>query len=189
MEIFKRPVKIVYIITLPDLGGAQTHLYEVIVNIINYGYEPILITGREGWLTEKLEKEGIKCHIVTDLIRPIALRHDYRAVMRIKEILRQERPTLVHCHSSKAGVVGRIAAHCSHIPVIFTAHGWAFTDGVKPLKRKIYAFIENLIGYWTNKIICVSEYVRENNPSVMDRCLLMQIKWLLSIIAFQTYRR
>ena len=161
MEISKsQPRKIAYVITLPDLGGAQSHLYEVMLNIREYGYKPFLITGRNGWLTEKLNITGIACHIVPDLIRPISPIHDVKAVKHVKEILQQEQPDLVHCHSSKAGIIGRIAAHRCHIPTVFTAHGWAFTDGVNPLKRKIYAFIENLAGYWTDRIICVSEYDR-----------------------------
>ena len=162
MEISKTKFqKIAYMITLPDLGGAQSHVYEVISNIRNYGYEPILITGKEGWLTEQAKEKGITCHIVPDLIRPIAPLHDFKAIRAIKGILHQEKPVLVHCHSSKAGIIGRIAAYRCNIPAIFTAHGWAFTDGVNPIKRRIYAFIENLVGYCTDKIICVSEYDRK----------------------------
>lgn len=161
MEISKsQPRKIAYVITLPDLGGAQSHLYEVMVNIREYGYKPFLITGRRGWLTERLSDKGICCYIVSDLVRPISPMHDIKAVKQIKNILQQEQPDIVHCHSSKAGIIGRIAARWRHIPTVFTAHGWAFTDGVNPVKRRIYAFIENIVGYWTDKIICVSEYDR-----------------------------
>ena len=161
MEISKsQPRKIAYVITLPDLGGAQSHLYEVMVNIREYGYKPFLITGRRGWLTKRLSDKGICCYIVSDLVRPISPMHDMKAVKQIKNILQQEQPDIVHCHSSKAGIIGRIAAHWCQIPTVFTAHGWAFTDGVNLLKRKIYAFIENLVGYWTDRIICVSEYDR-----------------------------
>ena len=162
MEISNdQPKRIAYIITLPDLGGAQSHLYEVMRNIPKYGYEPVLLTGKEGWLTDKAKAEGIPCHIVPNLVRPISPIKDFLAVREIKKILRQEQPVLVHCHSSKAGIIGRIAAHGCKIPAIFTAHGWAFTEGVHPFKRRIYACIENLAGYWTKKIICVSEYDRK----------------------------
>ena len=162
MEISKNQLKkIAYIITLPDLGGAQSHLYEVMTNINTYGYKPFLITGSKGWLTDRLSSAGITCYIVPDLVRPIAPVHDCKAIQQVKSILNQERPALVHCHSSKAGIVGRLAAHQCHIPSLFTAHGWAFTDGVNPLKRKLYSLIENLVAYWTDKIICVSEYDRK----------------------------
>ncbi|SFB00635.1 glycosyltransferase family 4 protein [Selenomonas ruminantium] len=161
MEISNNtPRKIAYIITLSDLGGAQSHVYEVIRNIGEYGYAPILITGAEGWLTERATSRGIICHIVSDLVRPIAPIHDFKAVREVKRILQEEQPVLVHCHSSKAGIIGRIAAHSCNIPAIFTAHGWAFTDGVNPIKRRLYAWIENMAAYLTDRIICVSEYDR-----------------------------
>lgn len=159
MEISREKMKkIAYIITLPDLGGAQSHLYEVMINISKYGYEPILITGRQGWLTETLRGKYIEVHIVPELVREISPIKDCMAVEHIQRILRQEQPVLVHCHSSKAGIIGRIAAHRCQMPVVFTAHGWAFTDGVMPIKRKLYAAIERIVGYWTDKIVCVSEY-------------------------------
>jgi len=162
MEISKEKLrKIVYIITLPDLGGAQSHLYEVMVNINKYGYQAFLITGRGGWLTNKLEAKGIACYVVPDLVRPISPIHDYKAVGGIERILQQVQPALVHCHSSKAGIIGRIAAFRCHIPSVFTAHGWSFTDGVSLVKRKLYSLIENIVGYGTNIIICVSEYDRK----------------------------
>lgn len=175
MEIFKEQRKIAYIITLPNFGGAQSHLYEVMVNIVAYGFKPFLITGCEGWLTEQLRTKDIECYIVPDLVRPISPLNDLKAVKNVKKILQQKQPDLVHCHSSKAGIIGRIAAHACHIPAIFTAHGWAFTDGVRPLKRKLYAFIENLAGYWTDKIICVSDYDKKLGmkylPSHKDKML------------------
>ena len=168
METSKdRLKKIAYIITLPDLGGAQSHLYEVMININRYGYVPILITGRQGWLTETIRGTGIAVHIVPELVREISPIKDCRAVIYIQQILQQEHPVLVHCHSSKAGIIGRIAAHRCRIPVVFTAHGWAFTDGVMPMKRKLYAAIENLVGYWTDKIVCVSEYDRRLGVSYL----------------------
>lgn len=169
MGLVARKRKIAYIITLPDLGGAQSHVYDVITNIGAYGYEPLLITGKAGWLTDKVSAEGIAFHIVPDLVRPISPLHDMKAVRAIKKILQDERPALVHCHSSKAGIIGRIAAYSCNIPAVFTAHGWAFTEGVHPLKRRLYAFIENLAACWTEKIICVSEYDRRLGARYLPR--------------------
>ena len=107
------------------------------------------------------------------MVREISPMKDLRAIYEIRNILLQERPSLVHCHSSKAGIVGRIAARLCHIPNVFTAHGWAFTDGVQPGKRFVYRNIENLVGYITDEIICVSEYDldlgRQYLPSHADK--------------------
>lgn len=154
-------MKIAYIITLPDLGGAQSHVYELMKNIrISYDVEPILITGRKGWLTKKAAELQIETHIVPDLVREISPVHDFKANLAIQRLLREIQPDLVHCHSSKAGILGRWAAKRCHIPSVFTAHGWAFTDGVPERKRKIYRMIEKMAGAWCQKIICVSDYDR-----------------------------
>jgi glycosyltransferase involved in cell wall biosynthesis len=155
-------MKIAYIITLPDLGGAQSHVYELMKNIRStYGVEPVLITGREGWLTEQAAELQIETHIVPDLVREISPVHDFKANLAIQKLLRQIQPDIVHCHSSKAGILGRWAAKRCHIPAVFTAHGWAFTDGVPEKKRKVYRLIEKIAGRWCKKIICVSDYDRQ----------------------------
>lgn len=155
-------LKIAYIITLPDLGGAQSHVYELMKNIRDmYHVTPVLIIGKRGWLTEKAEDMQIETHIVPDLVREISPIHDFKANIAIQKLLRQIRPDMVHCHSSKAGIIGRWAAKRCHIPAVFTAHGWAFTEGVPENKRKIYRLIEKMAGKWCRKIICVSDYDKE----------------------------
>lgn len=155
-------MKIVYIITLPDLGGAQSHVYELMKYVREiYHVAPVLITGKKGWLTEKTEELQIETHIVPDLIRKISLIHDLKANFAIQKLLWEIHPDIVHCHSSKAGIIGRWAAKRCHIPAVFTAHGWAFTEGVPPQKQKIYRFIEKIVGKWCWKIICVSDYDKE----------------------------
>lgn len=151
-------IKIVYIITLPDLGGAQSHVYEIMAGMKQCGYEIVLLVGKTGWLTEKADEFGIKTYVISSLVREISPVKDLKAIYEIRNILLEEKPLLVHCHSSKAGIVGRIAARLCNIPNVFTAHGWAFTDGVQLGKRFLYRNIENLVGYITDKIICVSEY-------------------------------
>lgn len=152
-------MKVAYIITLPDLGGAQSHVYELIKNIsIYYDVTPILITGKEGWLTDKARELNIDTYIVPDLVREISPLHDFKATLEIQRLLHEIKPDLVHCHSSKAGIIGRWAAKQCHIPSVFTAHGWAFTDGVPETKRKIYRLIEKIAGRWCQRIICVSDY-------------------------------
>ena len=150
--------KVCYVITLPDLGGAQSHVYEVMSGMKQYGYEAVLLVGKRGWLTDKADELGIKTYVIENMVREISPLKDLKAIYAIRSILLKEKPSLVHCHSSKAGIVGRIAARLCNIPNVFTAHGWAFTDGVQPGKRFVYRNIENLVGYITDKIICVSEY-------------------------------
>lgn len=167
-------MKVAYIITLPDLGGAQSHVYELMKGIrADYHVTPVLITGKKGWLTEQAEKLQIEMHIVPDMIRAISPLHDWKAEREIKRLLREIKPDLVHCHSSKAGILGRWAAKRCGIPAVFTAHGWAFTDGIPEKKRQVYRLIERMAGQWCKKIICVSDYDRNlalrEIPSLADK--------------------
>lgn len=153
-------VKILYIITLPDLGGAQVHLLALATEMHARGHEAAVAVGREGWLTEKLREADIPFFVVQGLVREISPCKDFRALRELRRLLFDWQPELVHCHSSKAGILGRLAAWLSGIPAVFTAHGWAFTEGVALWKRGIYQGLEAVAGFWARRIICVSEYDR-----------------------------
>lgn len=154
-------MKILYCITKSEWGGAQNHLYELIKGQTNKKNEIILIVGSEGSLTERIRNEKIKCKIIIcdSLMRELSLIKDYKTIKFIRNILKKEKPDILHLHSSKAGAVGRVAAkNLKDIKVIFTAHGWAFTEGVNKIKARVYLFIEKYLSKYTDKIICVSKY-------------------------------
>lgn len=153
--------KICYIITRSDWGGAQVHINSLI-NEFKENNEIILIVGEKGILTEKLSGLNIKIYHVKELKRNISLK-DLIAVKKIKNIIDSETPDLVHLHSSKAGLIGRISTKLSNkkIPVIFTVHGWAFTPGAKKLNRAIGYITEKILGKYVDKYICVSRYDEE----------------------------
>lgn len=161
-------MRILYVITLPDIGGAQTHLLEVACAMQKSGHDVQIVAGKYGWLTEQLEIKGIEISVIDELVREISLKKDWATVYKIRNIIKKWHPDIVHCHSSKAGIVGRIAAFMEGVPSVFTAHGWAFTEGVPFFKRVLYSVIENIMLNITSKCFCVSEY---------DRCLAK--KWFL----------
>ena len=161
-------MRILYVITLPDIGGAQTHLMEVACAMQKSGHDVQIVAGKYGWLTEQLEIKGIEISVIDELVREISLKKDWATVYKIRNIIKKWHPDIVHCHSSKAGIVGRIAAFMEGVPSVFTAHGWAFTEGVPFFKRVLYSVIENIMLNITSKCFCVSEY---------DRCLAK--KWFL----------
>ncbi|BEU86821.1 glycosyltransferase family 4 protein [Selenomonas sp. TAMA-11512] len=170
-------MKVLYIITQAQLGGAQTHVHTILKNAPQYGIEPVLAVGKEGWLTDEAQKLRIPVHLLPDLVREISPGKDKKALREIDALLREEKPELVHCHSSKAGILGRLAACRLGIPAVFTAHGWAFTEGVSPVKRRLYQGIEALAGYWAKKIICVSDY----DKRLAERCLSMHRHKLVTV--------
>ncbi len=155
-------MKIIYIITRSDWGGAQAHLYDLIEYAhINTNHSCHLIVGEEGRLAEQVRNLGVLVTIVPTLIQSIRPLKDILAIRDLVRLLKQINPDIIHLHSSKAGMVGRIAARILKIPTIFTAHGWAFTDGVSSFRRMISLPLERWVARYSQRIICVSEYDRQ----------------------------
>lgn len=151
-----KPAKILYIITRPDLGGAQSHVRDLLQGF-HKQYDVHLAIGKEGALTEAVKALGIKVHLLPSLGRPINPIKDLQAVNQCKHLLKQLQPNLIHAHSSKAGIVARIAGRLCNIPTIFTAHGWGFSPGTPPVRRQIALAIEKIGAKLGDSIICVSE--------------------------------
>lgn len=154
-------MKILYCITRSKWGGAQNHLFELIRAQVSKGSEVILVVGDEGDLTEKLHSNKINCKIIimSSLVREISIRKDISTVVSLRKLIEKEKPEIVHLHSSKAGALGRVACIGNpNIKVIFTAHGWSFTDGVSKKKAKVFVAVERFLSRFTDRVICVSKF-------------------------------
>lgn len=154
-------MKIVQLITHMDtLGGAQVHVREISIELKKYGHDIYLVSGGKENIHETLERK-VK-HIYSKyLIRDLSIFTDIKAVLEIRKILKEIQPDIIATHSSKAGIVGRIAGWSLQIPTIFTAHGWSYTDGVPKNKRRFYILFEKIIGRISDGVITVSEYDKE----------------------------
>lgn len=156
-------MNIVYIITRSDvLGGASVHLLDLAKGMIDKGHQVHILVGGTGAFTKELEKNNISFSSLTYLKREISLIYDVLGFVEIKKHLKKLKPDIVHCHSSKAGLLGRLAAKSLKLPVVFTAHGWAFTDGISPKMQRIYATLERFLTKFSDHIITVSEYDRQH---------------------------
>jgi glycosyltransferase involved in cell wall biosynthesis len=154
-------LRIAYAITRADeIGGAQVHVRDLASAMHAAGHEVTVLAGMAGVLFDQLARLGVPFRLVPDLVRSIAPHRDLAAVRQLKALLHELRPDLVTIHSSKAGWLGRLAARQLRVPVIFTAHGWAFTEGVPRSQRTVYALAERLMSPLTDHIITVSEYDR-----------------------------
>jgi len=152
-------LRIVFLITRSDaIGGAQIHVRDMASQLIRDGYDVTVIIGGDGVFSELLKNIGINVVCLNHLVRKINPFHDLYAFFEIRKTLKTLKPDLLSIHSAKAGVLGRIASFRMGFPVIFTAHGWSFTEGISLLKRKIFLRIEKLLAPLSTRIICVSEY-------------------------------
>lgn len=155
-------MKILYCITSSSWGGAQLHVLELCADQLARGNEVTFIVGNKGPLLDKVKQlKGVKVILLPSLVREISPTNDIKAIVELRKIIKSESPDIVHLHSSKAGVIGRLSSIGlrKKIKVIFTVHGWAFTDGVSSrLKKSLYRIIEKSVRHFTDLFICVSYY-------------------------------
>ncbi|HCT41993.1 MAG TPA: glycosyltransferase family 1 protein [Moraxellaceae bacterium] len=155
-------MKIVYVLTQSnDIGGASVHLLDLASAVQAQGHEVVILAGGDGVFHARARDVGLKTVALRHLVREISPWHDVQCVLELHREFRQHKPDLVHLHSTKAGVVGRLAAGLLGLPVIFTAHGWAFTDGVSARQAALYCHIEKFMARFASRIIAVSDYDRQ----------------------------
>lgn len=155
--------KILYILTKPDLGGVQKYLLEITKGLPD-NITPYYIMSSAGYLSDelinlKIKDEQIFFVQMTNSI--VDLKTHIKSVLETLQIIKQIKPDLIHCNSTTGGIVGRICGFLTRTPVIYTAHGWAFTNGICFWKKVFYKFLETLLAMFTKKIICVSEFDKQ----------------------------
>jgi glycosyltransferase involved in cell wall biosynthesis len=154
--------KIVHVITSSQpFGGAQRNTLLSVKGLQQDGYDVELICGPGGQLIDEAQTIGIPVHVMENLVRPLVPFKDTRAFFQLYRLFRSKRYHVVHTHSVKAGLLGRMAAWLAGIPVIIhTIHGVPFVIG-SDLQSRIYLIYERLVGYVTKKVVCVGEVLRQ----------------------------
>jgi glycosyltransferase involved in cell wall biosynthesis len=158
-----RRFRVAHVITRLELGGAQQNTLYCARHHDRERFDVELIAGRGGRLdAEALAIDDARVHLVPYLVHPVAPRRDLQAVLRLRAHFRRRRIDLVHTHSSKAGIVGRIAAHLAGVPaVVHTVHGWSFNDTQPPARRRAYVALERLAGALSDRLLVVAERHRD----------------------------
>jgi glycosyltransferase involved in cell wall biosynthesis len=160
------PVKTCHVITRLIVGGAQENTVLTCALLDRARYAPLLVsgpqTGPEGDLRGEAARLAVPTRIVPTLVRQPAPRRDLATALRLYRLFERERPVIVHTHSSKAGIVGRLAARWARVPVVVhTVHGWGFHPRTPPLRRAVYVGLERLTARWTARLVVVSERDRD----------------------------
>jgi glycosyltransferase involved in cell wall biosynthesis len=160
------PVKMCHVITRLIVGGAQENTLLTCALLDRARYAPLLVsgpqTGPEGDLRGEAARLAVPTRIVSTLVRQPAPPRDLASALRLWRLFARERPVIVHTHSSKAGIVGRLAARWARVPVVVhTVHGWGFHARTPPVRRATYVGLERLAARWTDRLVVVSERDRE----------------------------
>lgn len=109
---------------------------------------------------ERMRQRGVEVEIVP-MMRSLSPVHDLLALFRIIRYLKQNPCDLVHCHSAKAGFLGRLAARFVGAPVVYTPHCFPFLMEVHPFQQFLYFTLEQFAAGFTRHFIAVSESERD----------------------------
>lgn len=170
-------IKVLHIITRFDKGGSAQNTYLSLLGLKKKNYQLSLVSGlslesemnhEEIKAKEKdiqiLESEGIEFIHCPFLLRKINVIKDLKAFFDIWRIIKKYNPLIVHTHSSKAGLMGRLAAKLAGTPIIVhTPHGHVFFGYFGPLKTKLFIILEKLASRITDKIVVLTNREKKDH--------------------------
>lgn len=151
-----------HVITRLIIGGAQENtLFNVDDQHHLHGDDVCLITGPglgpEGTLEKRARDRGLDVRILPELRRSLHPLQDWKALRAIRRAISEYAPDIVHTHSSKAGILGRLAARQLGLPAVHTIHGASFHFGQNPVLHQAYRFAEKLAARWCDHFISVCD--------------------------------
>lgn len=154
---------LLYVVTKLELGGAQKHVLELIKNADRNRFNLFLFSAKEGLLREEARAiPGITVHASEFLERPIHPLKDILALWEICSFIKKNNITIVHTHSSKAGILGRWAAWFARAGmIVHTVHGWSFNEYQPFFSRIFFLWMERLTAKATDRIVVVSSSDKE----------------------------
>lgn len=151
-------LSVCHVITKLELGGAQQNTLYTVGHLDRDLFVPSLICGMGGLLDdEAMTLDDVEVHFTATLRREVDPPRDTRALLDLARLLRTLAPDIVHTHSSKAGILGRWAAHLAGVPVIVhSIHGFGFNPSQRPVVRAAYVTAERITSRITTRFVAVS---------------------------------
>jgi glycosyltransferase involved in cell wall biosynthesis len=175
---------VIHLVTRLPMGGATQLVYDITKRMHASGQDVLILTGLSNKQTSlsawnnrvltAVKEAGIPVEVCPHLQHRISLPNDFRALLWLVAKLKEHRPTVVHIHSSKAGILGRLAARLSGVErVVFHVHGWSFSSA-KGLLRWFYLELEKAFDRITPEYIFVSrqdmlDFVQLGGDPSIDR--------------------
>ena len=173
--------KVIHVITRLDYGGSAQNTMLTALGHDRAQFEPLVVAGCPGsWdaqggqaATEencrRLDKAGVRWMLLPSLTREVHPLKDMQTLWQLISLFRREQSALVHTHTSKAGVLGRVAAWFAGVPVIVhTPHGHVFYGHFGPFRSWLFLQIERLLSVITDRLIALTDAERQDH---LDRAV------------------
>ena len=160
-------VRVLHVITRLIVGGAQENTLLTVGGLDRTRYDVTLATGPtvgpEGSLESRIPSDAGFVRI-PELCRDPHPVHDPVALARLYGLMRRGRYQIVHTHTTKAGLLGRLAARWARVPVVVhTPHGHAFHDYLSQAGSRALVWTERAAARWTDRIVCLTEAERDDH--------------------------
>lgn len=166
--------KILRIINRFNIGG-PTYNAAYLTKFLSDDFETLLVGGQKeasedssGFILDSL---GLEPTIIPEMKRKVDIKQDRIAYKKVKELIGDFKPDIVHTHASKAGAIGRLAAHKMKVPQIYhTFHGHVFHSYFGKAKTAMYKSIERNLAKKSTRIIAISEIQKHELSKIHKIC-------------------
>jgi len=160
-------MRVIHVITRLIIGGAQENTIASVLGLRRKpGMEVSLLSGPgigpEGSLEHQFDSLPGVLSIIPELVRPVHPWKDVQALRQLVFAFRRQRPDIVHTHSGKAGILGRLAARTASVPgVVHTVHGPSFGRFQGAVPNFLYSWAEKRAGRFTDHFVVVANAMRD----------------------------
>ena len=162
--------KILHIITRLDMGGSAQNTLQTCKKLCGR-YETVLVHGLsyESRMTDRekriiedgvedVKAKGVRVIPLPAMVRSIRPIKDLKALLSMVRLIFKEKPDIVHTHSSKAGILGRLAAKIAGVPhIIHTPHGHVFYGHFGPFVSRLFLWIEKFFSKFTDRMVALTD--------------------------------
>ena len=167
-------IRILRIIARLNIGGPAIQAITLSHAFSEGPYRSLLLCGQvspdEGDMSYLAESKGVKPVVLPSLGREISAAGDARSFMKVRDVVREFRPHIIHTHTAKAGTVGRLAGLSlnlaresrTRIRLVHTFHGHVFHDYFGALKTRLFIEIERFLARFTDRIVVISPLQRKD---------------------------
>lgn len=162
-------IKIAHI--LHAVGGVDVSLRFILENINTDRFENIVVHGKNDTKDIYIDRNSNPLNeYKVSIFRNISLFRDIKALISVYKIVKKERPNLIHCHSTKGGIIGRIVGYLLNINVLHTPQAFSFLSTDNVFKKRIYLVLEKLFKFKNSYLLASSNSER--------RLAIQKVKYL-----------
>ncbi len=149
--------KILYVVTKSVMGGAQKMVFDLTCEFKNK-YEVSVCAGGSGELFSQLKKEGVRVLSLSNMKRDLSAKKDVSSFFALFNIIKKEKPDILHLHSPKAGGFGALIGRLLGVKkIIYTSHGWTFNEDRPFIQKTLIKIFSWIIVILSHKTIVLSQ--------------------------------